>query len=135
MPKISDCDRCRFYTHDYHLVCTLHPDGPDGDTCLDFDADPEEVKSRIFVDFLGLQRQANLEPDEELWEPKGVSFYNGELILQLKPSWTPEQQLELLNKHPMFTGTCPACGAVFERDYRALVHWDCSDCGWKDDSI
>lgn len=122
MPKIPECDRCRFYTHNYHLVCTLHPGGPDGDTCLDFEADLEEVKGRIFVDFLGLQRQANLEPDEELWEPKGVVFYNRELILQPKPSWTSEQQLELLNKHPMFTGRCPAYSAEFEGDYRALVH-------------
>jgi hypothetical protein len=28
---------------------------------------------------------------------------------------------------------CPACGAEFQRDYRAVVHLDCP-CGWRDGS-
>ena len=133
MPRIPNWERCRFYAQDHHLVCALHPDGPAGDTCLDFETDPE-LESRRFIDFLGLQWQTNLEPDEQLWEPEGASFYNGELILQSRQRWTREEQMDLLDTHPMFTGTCPACSAQFERDYRALVHWDCP-CGWKDDSI
>jgi len=132
MPRILNCDRCIFCAHDHHLVCAPHPDGADGDTCLDFETDPK-LESRRFIDFLGLQ-QTDLELDDELWEPQEASFYNGELILQPRQRWTQEEQLELLDTHPMFTGTCPACGAQFEGDYRVLVHWDCP-CGWKDDSI
>jgi predicted RNA-binding Zn-ribbon protein involved in translation (DUF1610 family) len=128
--KILHCERCRFNARDYHLVCALHPTGPTSDTCLDFEAD-SKPEGRCFIDLLGLlQRQTEIDQ----WEPEGASFYNGQLILQPRQCWTPEQQVELIKTHPMFTGICPACGAVFERDYRALVHWDCP-CGWKDDSI
>jgi predicted RNA-binding Zn-ribbon protein involved in translation (DUF1610 family) len=40
----------------------------------------------------------------------------------------------LLDWHPMFTGKCPQCGALFDRDHTARVHWDC-ECGWMDDSV
>ena len=99
----------------------------------------------------------DLDPDEEQWEPEGArfvngeivierdndsgaslwehrSFYNGEEIIQPRQRWTREEQLHLLDNHPLFTGRCPQCGAEFERDYRALVHWDCS-CGWVDDTV
>jgi hypothetical protein len=36
MPKIPDCDRCLLYSHDPHLICAVHPNGVDGDRCLDF---------------------------------------------------------------------------------------------------
>ena len=62
------------------------------------------------------------------------SYYNGELILQPKQRWTPEEQMELLDTHPLFTSRCPQCGAEFERDDTARVHWDC-ECGWMDDSV
>jgi predicted RNA-binding Zn-ribbon protein involved in translation (DUF1610 family) len=128
MPKISDCDRCRFNACNYYLLCAVNPTGPPGSVCHDFEADPE-LGGRRYVDFLELlQQQAEL-------EPAGMSFYNEQLVMQLRQRWTREQQLELLDTHPMFTGICPACGAEFERDYRALVHWDCHNCGWKDDSI
>ena len=38
-----------------------------------------------------------LNDDEELWEPEGASYYNGELILQPEQRWTTEEQLELLD--------------------------------------
>ena len=76
----------------------------------------------------------DLDPDEEQWEPEGVSYYNGELIVQPHQRWTPEEQLHLLDNHPLFTGKCPQCGAEFERDYTARVHWDC-ECGWMDDLV
>jgi hypothetical protein len=113
--KIHQCDRCLLYSHDPHIVCAVHPAGPQGDSCLDFREDP------------------NAEP-VELWEPEGASYYNGELIVQPQQRWTPEEQLELLDWHPMFTGKCPQCGASFDRDYTARVHWDC-ECGWMDDSV
>lgn len=113
--KIPDCDRCLLYSHDPHLVCLVHPDGVDSDSCLDFREDP------------------NAEP-AELWEPEGASYYNGELIVQPRQRWTPEEQLELIDWHPMFTGKCPQCGAEFDRDWSARVHCDCP-CGWMDDTV
>ena len=132
MHAIPKCSKCRFYAHDYHLVCVPHPNGPGGDTCLDFEPDPA-LESRHFVDFLGLHRQTNPEPGNNLWERETASYYNGQLILQPRHRWMDEQ-IHLLSTHPMLTGRCPACGAEFERDYRAVVHWDCP-CGWIDDSI
>ncbi len=115
MPKILECDRCLLYSHNPHFVCAVHPDGVDGG-CLDFREDP------------------NAEP-AELWEPEGATYYNGELIVQLQQHWTREQQLELIDWHPMFTGRCPQCNAEFHRDWTARVHWDCPECGWMDDTV
>jgi len=116
MPKISECDRCLLYAHNPHLVCAVHPAGPNADTCPDFRENPDA------------------EPDE-LWEPEGASYYNGELILQPRQRWTPEQQLELLDTHPLFTGRCPRCEMTYPQYETPLVHWDCSACGWVDDSV
>ena len=71
-------------------------------------------------------------PNEEYWEPEGAGYYNGELILQPKQQQTREEQVWLLNHHLLSTGICPQCGAFFERDYQARVHWDCP-CGWMDE--
>jgi hypothetical protein len=60
MPKIPECDRCLLYARNPHLVCAVHPTGPNTNTCIDFRENP------------------NAEP-EELWEPEGASYYNGEL--------------------------------------------------------
>jgi len=68
MPKIHECDRC-LLARNPHLVCAVHPTGPNTDTCPDFREYP------------------NAEP-EELWEPEGASYYNGELILQPQQRWT-----------------------------------------------
>jgi hypothetical protein len=146
MPEIPDCESCLFCAHDSHLVCAVHPDGQDSDSCPDFQANPDLGK-RQFIDFLGLLQQVEgdrncnesftiyerLDSDEEQWEPEGATYYNGELILQPKKK-TREEQLWLLDNHPLFTSVCPQCGACFERDYQARVHWDC-ECGWMDDSI
>lgn len=144
MSKIPNCDRCLFCAHDPHIVCAIHPSGPKSRDCIDFRLNPE-LEGKRFVDFLGLasQRQDDepysnpydLEPDEELWSPEGASYYNGELILQPQQRWTPKEQLELLDTHPLFTGKCPQCGAEFDRDHTARVHWDCSVCGWMDDTV
>lgn len=120
MPKISNCERCLYYTNDYHLLCAAHPYGPEGDTCLDFSPSPE-LQGKQYIDFLGLLQQARenldsnesfsnpfgLEPDENLWEPEGASYYAGELILQPQVRWTREEQLDLLDTHPIFTGIYP----------------------------
>lgn len=114
MNKIPDCDRCQLYAHNPHLVCAVHPSGVSGDRCLDFRLNP------------------NAEPEEN-WEPEGASYYNGELILHC-PRLTREQQLELLDSHPLFTGVCPRCSYRFPQASQA-VHYDCPRCGWIDDSI
>ena len=54
-----------------------------------------------------------LDPEAEQWEPEGASYYNGELILQPRQLWTREEQMELLDTHPMFTGRCPQCEMPF----------------------
>ncbi len=130
MPKIPDCDRCLYNARDYHIVFAPHPSGPMGNTCHDFEADPE-LEGKRFVDFLGLQHQTEVVE----WEPEGASFYNGELILQSRQRWTQQEQLQLLDVHPLFTGRCPECEARIERDYSARVHFDCIECGWMDDSV
>jgi hypothetical protein len=51
MPKIPDCDalragfahRCSLYAHNPHLVCAVHPDGIDTESCLD---SPVNILSR-----------------------------------------------------------------------------------------
>jgi hypothetical protein len=53
-----------------------------------------------------------VEPDEEVWQPEGASYYR-KLILQPQQHWTREEQLELLDYHPMFTGSCPQCELPF----------------------
>jgi len=66
---------------------------------------------------------------EELWEPEGASYYNGEFILQPRQGWTLEQQLELLDIHPLFTGQCPRCEMTYPKYETSPVPWDCSECG------
>ena len=116
MPKTPECDRCLLYARNPHLVCAVHPAGPNADTCPDFREDPNTAS-------------------EELWEPEGASYYNGELILQPRQRWTLEQQLELLDTHPLFTGRCPQCEMTYPPYETPPVHWDCSACGWMDDSV
>lgn len=148
MPKIPDCDRCHFCAHDYHLVCAPHPDGSDADTCPDFSPNPE-LEGKRFVDFVSLLQQSrenftssesfsnpfDLKPDQDLWEPEGVTYYAGELILQPQQRWTPQEQLDLLDTHPLFTGRCPLCEMPFPQNKNSSpVHWDCL-CGWMDDTV
>jgi hypothetical protein len=127
MSKIPECDRCLLNAHDPYIVCAVHPCGVDGDSCLDFREDP------------------NTEPDE-LWEPVGAkyinnqlvlerSYYNGEEIPPPPRQLTPEQQWQILETHPLFTGHCPSCGYQFPSHIPELVHFDCPRCGWIDDSV
>lgn len=122
--KLPECDRCRLCAHEPFLVCAVHPYEPEGDTCPD-----PELEGKRFEDFLCLESQQrdnerytnpyDLESAEELWEPAGASYYNGELIVQPHQRWTREEMMGLLDWHPMFTGRCPRCGAEFDRDYTA----------------
>ena len=116
MPKIAQCNHCLLYARNPHLICAIHPEGVNTSSCLDFRQDP-----RI--------------EEEEIWEPEGASYYNGELIVQPKQTRTKEEKLELLDNHPFFTGICTECGYTFDRDYTSRIHFDCPNCGWVDDSL
>ncbi|PSB28583.1 hypothetical protein [Chlorogloea sp. CCALA 695] len=133
--------------HDSHLVCAVHPNGQNRDSCPDFQQNPD-LEIRKFVDFLGLLQQVEsdhncnepfsnpfaLNPDEGQWEPEGASYYNGELILQ-REQRAREEQLWLLDNHPLFTSVCPACRYHFTPANLYVVHFDCPSCGWIDDSV
>ncbi len=115
--KIPECDRCLLYAHNPHfLICAVHPNGVDTDRCLDFRPDLNAA-------------------EEELWSPQGYSFYDGQLIPNKPSRYTKEEQLEILDTHPFFTGVCPQCGYKFDRNNPPLVHWDCPRCNWVDDSV
>ena len=116
MPKIPDGDRCLLYAHNPHLICTVHPSGVESDRCLDFRPDP------------------NAEIEEQ-WSPIGYSWYGDELIANRPSRYTPEEQLQILDSHPFFTGVCPNCGHEFDKNNPPKVHWDCPACDWVDDSI
>ncbi|MGG6294978.1 hypothetical protein ACQ4M4_11175 [Leptolyngbya sp. AN02str] len=122
--KRPECDRCHFYSRDSHLHCAIHPQGGTGE-CFDFRHDPAAES----------QHQAFLEWEREMWEPKGASYYNGELILQSKSSLSAQEQEELLDWHPLFTGRCPECEMPILAQDSPQVHWDCGNCGWKDDTV
>jgi hypothetical protein len=100
----------------------------------------------------------DLDPDQQQWQPEGArfvngelvsdrdkdsgaspwehrSFYNGEEIIQPQQRWTREEQLDLLDYHPIFTGRCPQCECPFPRYEKPPVHWACDQCGWVDDSV
>lgn len=79
MPKIPDCDRCRYCAHDYHIFCAIHPVGPAGDRCPDFSPDPE-LKGKRFVDFLRILEAP--EPSGEQWELVGARYVGGELVIE-----------------------------------------------------
>ncbi|MFB2922799.1 hypothetical protein [Aerosakkonema funiforme] len=86
----------------------------------------------------------DLNPDEN-WSPEErefidgeliiePSFYNGHLIKQPRKRWTQEEQLELLDWHPLFTGRCPGCEMPCLKYEPSLV-WECQYCGWKDCTV
>ncbi|MEG3883557.1 hypothetical protein QT971_05005 [Microcoleus sp. herbarium19] len=111
-PKsLSAIDRCLLFARNPHLVCAVHPAGPNSNTCIDFREDPNATS-------------------EELWEPEGASYYNGELILQPRQYRTPEELLQLVDTHPLFIGRCPRCEHPFPKYEISPVHWDCIHCGW-----
>jgi hypothetical protein len=121
------CDRCQFYARSSYTVCAVHPKGVEEKRCLDFREDPKA------------------EP-QELWEPENAryidenlvlerSYYNGEEIAPPQRQLTPEQQWQVLESHPLFTGHCPRCSYQFPSHVPELIHFDCPECGWIDDSV
>lgn len=136
MPKLPECDRCQFYGRNPHLICAIHPTGVEDEHCLDFREDPKtrggitEFERR----FGGPVFNPSYPNAEDNWSPPGVSYYGDELICHT-PRLTPQEQLEILDTHPFFTGVCPACGYHFNLQNPPEVHWDCPECGWMDESV
>lgn len=129
--KLPECDRCQFYAASPFLACTVHPMGVECDRCPDF----REDNTRRWEQFLELDWVAGENEPGGQCEPEGVSYYNGELIINPHQRWNDTQRLELLDLHPLFTGRCPECEMPREQTDPSKVHWDCSECGWKDDSV
>ena len=115
MPKIDQCDRCTNNAHSPYLICAIHPDGVDGDSCPDFADD-----------------------GQELWCPDGYKFIDGHLVklpityeTDHQPRLTRAQQYQILMTHPVFTGLCPQCRYVYEEN-SDRSDWNCPICGWDD---
>ena len=108
MTEIPDCDRCRLYAHSPYLVCSIHPTGPENDTCTDFET-------------------------MDVRQPLSGGYYAGDWIPQPFPTLQPEEQQALLDEHPLFTGRCPACETPIPAD-RPRREWYCDHCGWQADS-
>lgn len=59
MPKIPDWDRCLNSAHSPYIICAVHPEGIDGESCPDFADDGST---------------------NELWCPDGYTFIDDELV-------------------------------------------------------
>jgi uncharacterized protein YlaI len=139
MSKIPDCDarsagfahRCYLYAHNPHLVCAVHPDGVNGDRCLDFRLDPNaEIEDRWSPE--GAARSAS--DASRVLVRQHLRWYGDELIANRTSRYSQLEQMKILNNHPFFTGVCPQCRHRFDRD-NLTVHFDCPQCGLIDDSV
>lgn len=125
MAKLECCDRCEHFAHSLYMVCGVHPCGVEDDHCTDFRPAPDAVTV----------------PDDPLawygdqWHPGGASYYGGELVLEQAERRSLDEQVQLLDTHPLFTGRCPNCEMPLIQTDPPRVHWDCEYCGWPDDSV
>lgn len=96
----------------------MHPFGvtEDLEQCPDYELDPNSLGN------------------DDWWEAEEFAFYGSERIASPVERLTKAQQLELLLWHPLFTGLCPQCRHPFSGDGNR-VHWDCQECGWRDDTV
>jgi hypothetical protein len=46
---------------------------------------------------------------------------------------TSIEELQVLQRHPFFTGSCPKCLHQFKDINSPPVYWDCPECDWQDD--
>ncbi len=123
MDRLECCQYCDFYAHSPYMVCGVHPSGVDSNYCADFRTASDEAV--VLDDPLAWYSE---------WQPQGASYYGDELILEPLQWRSLEQQLKLLDSHPLFTGRCPKC----ERAIKVVaiqIHYDCENCGWVDDSM
>lgn len=114
-----DCKSCQLYSGSLYLPCAVHPTGPAPDGCLDFAPNAAAV----------------VQEDDDLWFPYRPGWYAGEPVPAPSSTLKIQEQLDLLDSHPLFTGCCPECRRHFDRSNPPVVHWDCHRCGWKDNSV
>ena len=126
--KLPECDRCHNFSDSIHLRCAIHPSGFESGSCPDFQEDPQAQQKQ--AKFLGLDWVV-----DQQWQPEGASYYGGEVVITPTQRFTRQQQLELLDWHPFFTGRCSECEQTIVLANSPQIHWDCPHCGWKDDSI
>lgn len=123
--KLDCCDRCEYCAHSPYLVCAEHPGGVEGDSCKDF-----KLATRAIA-----PSDDPLAWYNDQWHPEGASYYGDELILEPVQRRSLEEQLDLLDNHPLFTGRCPRCESAIAPVRPGQVHYDCEHCGWADDSM
>ena len=63
------------------------------------------------------------------------AFYNGDRIAPITDRLTIEQKLELLESHPIFTGRCPNCEVPMLETTPPRGHWECGECGWREELV
>ena len=127
MAKIPDCDRCRFFASSPYLVCALHPGGPETDICPDYSE-------------LDFQTTEEEDPDpmgwfSDDWQPALPGTYLGKTIAEPNTDLSTEDQLALLDWHPIFTGRCPECEMPILPTDPPRIYWDCEHCDWRYDSV
>jgi hypothetical protein len=58
-------------------------------------------------------------------------FYNGEwTTVRGDNNLTPQEKLELLDWHPVFTGRCPKCEVPIRNPLQSDLSWHCGHCQW-----
>jgi hypothetical protein len=61
--------------------------------------------------------------------PEETRYSIAEYLSQI----TNLDELQILQRHPFFTGVCPHCQHDFQDTKTPPLFWDCPACGWKDD--
>lgn len=123
MAKLYYCDRCQLCAHSPDLVCGLYPEGVEGDNCLDF--------RPSFKPVAGVDDPLAWYSGGE-WSPDEISYYAGDLIFNPGRMHSPsvDEQNQLLDSHPLFTGRCPHCEMPIQQTDPPRVH-----CDWVDDLV
>lgn len=78
---------------------------------------------------------AVVQEEDERWFAYSSGWYAREPVPTSCTTLPTQEQLDLLDSHPLFTGCCPHCSWEVDRSSPPDIHWDGPDCGWKDDSV
>ena len=105
MAKLECCNLCKYCAHSPYLVCAEHPGGVEGNSCKDFRL---AIRERPSSD-------APLAWSGEGWQPEGASYYGGELILDPVRVRSLDEQVQLLDSHPLFTGGAHSARGALKR--------------------
>jgi hypothetical protein len=64
---------------------------------------------------------------------KGIDgCYGGNRIPAPRHQRSPEEQLALLDWHPIFTGRCPNCEVPIVQELSIREPWRCGSCGLRE---